>query len=364
MPYSLTLLDSTNQPRHKEHRSRRRIRAILFSLIIALIVASSSTAAASPWTLPADELVFNIDQTFQHADHEYLVDGTYQAFPLNAHFRSQSMRLGARYGFSDRFEGAIDITIGHLTYSADTLILNEFDEIPSPGEATETILDFNSSQFGAADLRLQGHYNLLAGPVMVTTGTTVKFPTGYEQPTGTFFTDKAGNTRTGGQATLGDGQTDVMQSLLLGTYIAETETFMAGEAAFRYRFSSPGHQAVANLRVGQYLNDSVIAIAGLSGETTLTEGEVIGETFVAVDPSVSNTDFTGDNIEVRDLRLDRDVLNINAGLLFDLGAVEVTANYGRTMWGRNVAAAHSFTVGTIFAIEDVTGRNTSDLPQE
>lgn len=325
------------------------------AIIAVAVLMWSVPAMGSPWTLPGDELTLMMDQNFDYASSEYLPDGHHQFFPLQGRYRAQTMRLGARYGFTDRFEGAIGIDISNVNYQADALVLDEFDETPTPGEATESILDFSSSEFGAGDLRLSGRYNLISGDIMVTTSTTAKVPTGYTSPTGTFTTTEDGTEQTGGQATLGDGQADVTQALLIGS-VLPTRTFLRAEAGARYRFGAPGHQAVGNLRVGQPIGSSLIAMAGVSGHLTVVEGDVIGTTFIAEDPTVAAADYTADNIRQQDLRLDRDAVDLSAGLLVDLGDIELTANYQYTVWGRNTGAVHSLTVGSIFALPDVTGR--------
>ncbi len=336
--------------------SQRCMSQTISTLLFAAFLLSAGPAAASPWTLPADELTLTMDQVFSYASNEYLSDGYYQEFPLDGSFRSQTMTLGARYGFTDRFEGAMQFNVSHVTYSADPLILEEFDEAPTGGEATDSILNFNSSQFGAADLFLSARYNLHEGPVMVTSATTAKLPTGYEEPAPTFTTGPDGEQRVGGQATLGDAQSDLMQSLLVGTVVQPTGTFVRAELGGRYRFGAPGHQAFADVRAGQHIGDSLIFIAGVTGNMTLMQGEVIGETLIARDASVPAAQFDEDNIRSEDLRLDRNNLDGVAGLLLALGDIELTANYYYTFWGRNTAATHAFTVGTIFSLPDVTGR--------
>lgn len=337
--------------------TRQRITAGALSAIAGLVaIGLSATAVASPWTLPQDELTLTMDQHFQHADYEYLPDGTRQSFPLDGTFRAQTLRLGARYGFSDRFEGAMSLNVSNVVYRADPVILEDFDYAPSAGEATEEILDFNSSQFGASDIFFSGRYNLIGGEVMLTTATTAKIPTGYDPPRGTVFTDEQGRERIGGQATLGDGQADIMQSLLFGTVLHPTHTFVRAEAGLNYRFGAPGHQVIGDLRIGQFIGDSIVLIAGAKGTVTPLSGDVIGETLIAEDPYLSAAEFTSDNIRAEDLRLDRDAIDVVAGMLWSLGDVEMTANYYYTPWGRNTAAVHSFTVGTIVAVPDITGK--------
>lgn len=182
----------------------------------------------------------------------------------------------------------------------------------------------------------------------------MKLPTGYPPPRGTFFVDDDGEERIGGQATLGDGQVDITQALMAGVYIPPSKTFVRVEGGLAYRFGDPGHMFTGDLRVGQSINDNLIAIVGLTGEHTVTEGEIIGETVVARDPTVPNDEFTPDNLRFDDLRLDRSQLAVMGGVLFDFGDIEFTTNYYYTAAGRNVAGVHSFTVGTILTLPEIT----------
>lgn len=333
--------------------SHRCLPAALTALLI--LAAGSSPAYASPWTLPQDRLVLTMDTHIQQADYEYLADGTKQPFPLNGEFRAKSVRLGARYGFTDDFDGALSLDVSQINYTADPLLLGyNFD---SAAEATDQILNFNSTQFGAGDLRLRGNYNLTRssrGLWLVTSSTRAKLPTGYDEPTGTFFVDDEGNERIGGQATRGDAQVDLAQALMVGGYFPPTGGFARAEGEVVYRFGDPGHRVTTDVRVGQPIGDRLIAIVGLTGGHTVTEGEVIGQSMIANNPGVPAREFTMDNIRAEDLRLDRSNLHVMGGVLFDFGDVEFTANYYYTAMGRNMANVHAFTFGTIVSVADVT----------
>ena len=325
------------------------------------LVFASSLVHASPWTLPQDRLVLTMDYHIQHADYEFLADGTRQAYPLNGQFRGKAIRLGARYGFTDDFDGAISLDISQINYGADPLLLDV--DFETAGEATQSILNFNSVQFGAGDLRLRGNYNLLRssrGFWLVTSSTRAKLPTGYDAPTGTFFTDADGEERIGGQATRGDGQVDITQALMFGGFFAPTGGFGRAEVGLEYRFGDPGHRVVTDVRVGQPVGDRLIAIVGMVAGHNITEGEVIGQTMIANNPYLPASQFTMDNIRAEDLRLDSSNLGFMGGLLFDFGDIEFTTNYYYTAKGRNVAGTHAFTFGTIVSISDVTRSEDSD----
>ncbi|MFU8805078.1 MAG: hypothetical protein ACNA8W_14790 [Bradymonadaceae bacterium] len=331
-------------------------RGILWGCCLGMLagLVGPSAAWASPWTLPTDELGLTVDYTFQYADREFLPDGTFQAFPLEGASLSHTMRLGARYGFTDKFEGAVDVEFKQITYQAQTVLLGLPEDSENLSEVNDTILDFNTLRMGAGDFYFHGRYNLRRGLIMITSETTLKLPTGYDAPQGTFNDEM---TSVLGQATLGDAQTDLTQSLLLGGFLPATKTFARLDAGLRLRFGAPGPQAVGALKVGQFIGDTLLLIGGLRAHQTIAQGDRIGVTMTAIDPTIPRSQFTEDNIRSVDLYLDSDLAIGEAGVLFRLGDFELTANYGYTFRGRNVAASHSVSIGTIFAIDGVTARD-------
>lgn len=331
------------------------MRPTLFALCISTLTLAAAPALASPWTLPADELVVGFDYTFQLATNEFLIDGRpLQAYPLDGRFFGHNLRTHARYGFTDRFELAGDVDFRQVSYLADPLILAAPAPGATAGDATDQITNFNTAAFGVGDVQLHARYNFARGAVFLTSESSVKLPTGYEAPTGTFYTDDAGESRVGGQATLGDAQSDLTQSLLLGTYIAPIKTFLRLDAGLRYRFGAPGNQALGGVRAGTFLGDSVVLIAGLRALHTITEGDVIGQTNVTGVPETPANALSLSDIEVLDLRLDRSAMTADAGLILRIAGFELLANYGYTFWGRNTAASHTFSMGTIFSLPDAT----------
>lgn len=330
--------------------------------ILLAIIISSTAAFASPWTAPADEFVLTLDQDFQFASREFLPSGKLQLFSLNATYQSQTTRIGMRYGFTERFEGAIDLTFSHVTFKADPFVFANFEDGATARDATNAIINFNTSEFGTGDFFFHTRYNFIKRQVLLTTETTVKLPTDYTRPTGTFISSVeeavGGSDKTiltGGQATLGDGQSDLTQSLLLGTYIPQTRTFIRLDTGLRYRFGTPGHQALANFRAGQFIGNRLVIAAGIGYLKTITEGQPIGDTFIAKDPRQAAAEFSLDNLEIIPIALDRDALNVDGTLIFSVGDFELLANYAQTVLGKNTAAIHSFTVGAIFVFPEVTG---------
>ena len=141
------------------------------------------------------------------------------------------MRFSGRYGFSERFEGELTLNLKHVSYQSQPYL----PALPEPGEdgqvdpvATRTnITDFSGTALGPGDIFLTGRYNLLRSLLMITTEGSLKVPAGYETPNAL-------------NVTLGDGQIDYTQSLLLGTVLPETGTFARLDAGFRLRSGMPG----------------------------------------------------------------------------------------------------------------------------
>lgn len=333
----------------------------------------SQPAYASPWTLPQHEVVLSTSMSFSTASEEYLNDGTRQIFPLNGQFRSTSLNLGLRYGITNNLELEVQSSFKQLSYEADSVILDLVPEDLTRDQARNAIIDFDSSRMGAGDLQAALRYNLWRGLVMVTPELSLKVPLGYDKPTGTFtnidryLSGQDDSPIVADDATLGDGQVDVQASLLLGTFFPWTRTFLRGDAGFRYRFDSPGNQFVTNVKAGQFLSNRVVAFVGLRYAKTVTDGDVIGTSFVDTNPSQSADDYVfAGNVEQRDLTLDRDFTMLEAGVIFPLDKIELQLGYEQLLTGQNVSKLHSFLFGIIVNWPDATrpAAATPTLPED
>lgn len=343
------------------HVPPRLGRALLTSCITLGALGMSVTAYASPWTLPQHEVVLSTSMSFSNASEEYLNDGARQIFPLNGQFRSTSLNLGLRYGITSNLELEVQSTFKQLSYEADSVILDLVPEDLTRDQARNAIIDFDSSRMGAGDLQAALRYNVWRGVVMVTPELSLKVPLGYDKPTGTFtnidryLSGQDESPIVADDATLGDGQVDVQASLLLGTFFPWTRTFLRGDAGFRYRFDSPGNQFVANVKAGQFLSDRVVAFVGLRYAKTVTDGEVIGLSFVDTNPSQPAEDYVfAGNVEARDLTLDRDFTVLEAGVIFPLDKIELQLGYEQLLTGQNVSRIQSFLFGVIVNWPDAT----------
>jgi len=314
-------------------------------------IAFASPSMASPWTVPDDEFSLSLAYDFQFASQEYLRNSTRQNFPLEGEFASSNISLGGRYGFNDQLEGFFQLNFKQVSYASRSFLpeLQPTAGQPTVEETRAGIQDFSDSSVGAGDIFLGGRYNLHSGTLQVAVEGLAKLPTGYEDPTGT-------------TVTRGDGQIDLQPSLLLGAYISPTASFARLDAGYNVRFGGPGHQATGALRVGQFIGESVILLAGVSGAYTIFEGRSVdGESnFVATDPDIPYQEFGADDFEIRPLYLDRSFAKAEGGVIFRLRRLELQLAYSYVFWGENIPALHGLNVTSIASIPDATSRREDE----
>jgi hypothetical protein len=302
--------------------------------------------------VPDDELTILSNLDFSFAEEEFLPDGTRQDFPLEGSFASAQLTTTLRYGFSDVFEGGLVVRPKAVFYRADPVILPKGTMDPN-----SRVLDFNSQRFGVADIDLFARYQFLEGPVVLTSESVLQLPTGYETPAGTFRNDEfaAGTGTIQDDTTLGDGVAHLHQSFLLGAFIAPTSSFVRTDVGYKLRFGA-GDQVTGGVKFGQLIGERVVLFAGLSGAYTVYEGPDIGTSFVANDPSIPAEDFEASDIRFVDISLDKNFLNVRAGVIVQTGDAEFQLAYGRTVLGENIPVLNSVSIGTSFRIPNVTGK--------
>ncbi|MGM0557474.1 MAG: hypothetical protein ACQEVA_13910 [Myxococcota bacterium] len=336
----------------------------LKAILVVAISITPSLAWASPWTLPNDEFVLGLDYNLQIADEEFLQDGTLQQFPLEGQFESSSIRLNGRYGFTENFEGAFTATFKQVTYESDPLLL-EIPQDATRESINDDILDFSRSNAGAGDLLLHGRYNFVRSAILITTETELKVPTGYEQPAGTFAEGEEPSASTiEDDVTLGDGQTDLTQSMLFGTYIPSSRTFMRLDLGYSVRFGSPGHQAVGLFSIGQFIGENVLIFASVDSAYTLFDGESIGTSVITRSPEKQAGELTPDDLVDVPITLDRDVVKVEAGGIVSVRDIEVRVGYGQILWGRNIPRIQSFNLGLVYSIDNLTGELDEEAKDE
>ena len=340
----------------------------LFTLA-ALVLACPSAAIASPWTLSRDELVLAMDVSFASATREYLYEESeLQAYPLQGGFRSTTLSFSTRYGFTDRFEMEVRPSFKQLSYEADPVILGPPINTVEGGnigfeEARATIVDFDSSRIGAADMLAAARYNIYRHHYLVITPEVgFKIPLGYEAPQGTFADLES--LSVGDDAALGDGQIDLQAGVLFGVFVPWTRTFVRADLAYNHRFREPGDQGVVNAKIGQFLGEHFILFVGGRYAKTLFEGDSIGTTFVDTNPQQPAETFDFSTVEQRPLYLDRDYLVGEVGVIVKLGTVEVVVAYENVLHGRNYADLSTLDVGVITTFADVTAPDEPERETE
>lgn len=333
-------------------------------LLVAALAAPR--AAEAQWTLPQGQLVVSTGFDFQYADSEFFgMDGEprrERAFPLDGRYYGATMTLDARLGVTDELELELVAPLRVVAYTADPVIL-----LDAPMGSAESmrefyqrnVIDLSTANAGLADLRFIGRYRFLREPFLLTGELGLKVPGGYAGPEGTFGADPQSSqalldqlaTRispdnVSDDVTLGDGQVDLFARLHWGVAF-DTGTFLAGDAGYNARFDDAGHQVLASLRAGQLIEGRVLLFAGASFGISVTEGRVIGVSVAAMDPSLPAEEYGGlNNLMLREVRLQRDYLDVYGGLIFRLNeTAEIKLAYARTVWGRNTAAVSTFTIG-------------------
>lgn len=321
----------------------------------------SSTAAASPWTLPRGNVVFATSYNFQSARQEFFAERVARNFPLNGQYTGHAFTLGFRAGVTDRLEVELQVPIRSVTYDSDPVLL-----LPRPAGsmlsefqwAQRNIIALSRSTSGVGDISAAARYRLLLRPLAIAAELRIKVPTGYTGPAGTFgaqpqtsaeFLANSAQLVTPqnvrDDVTLGDGQVDITPSVLFGVAFP-SRTFLRVDLGYNIRLGAAAHQFQTALRVGQVFGD-VLFYGWAQFAYAVTQGELIGVSVAAIDPDLPATEYSGtNNLLLRELRLERDSLDLGAGVIFRLAPqVEMNVGYARTVWGRNTSAADSFSVG-------------------
>jgi len=334
------------------------MRNLLASVVGLSVIALGGTAFASPWTLPKDDLSVSMGFDFQMATEEFQGDGGRREFPLDGAFTSQTLGLGLRYGFTERLELELDIQLKSVSYSADPVVLGLPTETVDLQGARDAVFDFSETAVGMGDIILAARYNLYRRPMgVISTETRAKLPGGYRAPGQTFSTPDSPNPNAQeDDVTLGDGQTDLEQSILFGGYVPSTRTFARAGVGVRLRFGAPGHQLIGDAKVGQFLGKSFVLFGGVRGAFTVIEGETLGKTFVVTRNNVTSQNIRDSDIRQDLLSLDKDFVQTEAGLLVVLSSdAEMQMVYSYIPFGKNISAIHSVSVGTTIRIPDFTG---------
>lgn len=336
-------------------------RAFVFTAALAAHLVPL-TAAASPWTLPRGTVAFTGTFGYQTASQEFFDAGTPRNFPLRGRYVGTAFNLGVRAAFIDGLEFELSVPIRQVTYTSDPVIILDRPMGSTVSEIDyyqRNIINLSRAASGLGDLNLSARYRLVQQPFALAAELRIKAPTGYASPQGTFGDRPQTNAEflsdvrrwvtpenVRDDVTLGDGQLDTSLGLLFG-YAFRTRTFIRADGAYNLRFGGAGHQVLAALRAGQGIGDRLLIYAWAQLAYTVTQGRVVGVSVAAENPDVPADQYLGaTNLLLRELRLERDSLDVGGGLIVRLTSeVELNLGYSRTLWGRNTAAVDSLSLG-------------------
>lgn len=319
-------------------------------VVILGLVLVSNAAFASPWTLAEKKMSLTLSYDYQQASDEFLDNGDLQKFPLSGEFSSNSLRFDIRYGLTDSFELALGLGFKDNRYSADPAII-EFTEgatMASLPDARGQILNFNRSVTGLSDIYPAIRYNLSPGIIRVTSQTRVKLPSGYDPPSSTLNDTGA----VVDDVSLGDGQIDIEQAFLFGSFIDATNTFFRVDMGGRLRLGEPGHQFFGSFKIGQFIGPKIAITASIDGQITPIKGEPVGTTFVANSGDLTAQNITTDQIIAKDLFLDKDLVSVGFGALFIVKpGVELQLSGNQFIGGKNLPSITTFTFASSFSFD-------------
>ena len=330
-----------------------------FLFVLAVCATTWSAvphAHASPWTLRQRQVAFVAGYDYQWANREFIEDREARRFPLHGRYSASPFTLNTRFGLTDDLELELTVPIKFVSYVSDPVILLPGDGSPQSFDFyQENILDFSQSQAGVGDIWITGRYALLHDPLPIAVELRLKAPTGYDRPEGTFGSDPAtiadfqaqvGSVvrpdNVSDDVTLGDGQVDLNLNCLMGAS-CPSRTFMVIQAGYNLRLQGAGDQVLASLKVGQAIGQRLLVYAGGNFAYAVTQGDLIGVSVAAIDPSLPAAEYQGlDNLLLREVRLERAAIDIQVGGIIRVtDSVEFNVGYGRTVWGRNTAASNA-----------------------
>jgi hypothetical protein len=105
--------------------------------------------------------------------------------------------------------------------------------------------------------------------------------------------------------------------------------------------------ALELLKVGQFITRHVLVYASVELALTVFEGESIGTSATALDPSQPARRFMVNNVSFVPLSLDRDQLTVGGGAILHILDREWVLRVAHTPWGKKTAALTSFNLGVL-----------------
>lgn len=348
-----------------------------FFVGLAAFVSSARAAEASPWTLPRGNLVLAAGYNFQTASQEFFESGSARNYPLRGRYTGSTYVLGVRAGLAENLEFEAQLPVRLVAYDSDPVIVlaRPMGDTSAPNDFSyyrNNIINLARSASGISDLVFATRYRLAvrsAPSAAFAFELRIKVPTGYQGPSGTFgdrptsAADFLANAtryvtpqNVRDDVTLGDGQVDIAPSFLFG-YAWRSRTFMRLDLGYNLRLGGAGHQVTGALRAGQALGDRLLVYGGIQCAFTVTQGRLLGISVAAVNPDVAAADYTVENLLIRELRFERDSIDVGAGLIVRLNPqAELNVGYQRTLWGRNTALVDAFNLAVAMRTSLLTGR--------
>ena len=344
------------------------VRGLLWLGASLTIVLSAASASASPWVLPKDTTVLQLQYRTEFADREFLPDGTNQDFPLNGEFSSQSAELTLRRGLGMDMEVSLKAVYKSIDFTSDPLYITApaedgSNDINGDGRvAISPVFSFSDQVHGLQDIFLSIRYNAINSFILVTPELELKVPSGYDKPTGTFrdgdpgllSASEASDVIPMGEPpiqddfTLGDGQVDLTGQLLFGTFISATQTFARANVGFRLRFNGPGEQVIWGVKAGQLIGKHLALFAEINGTHTVIDGDTIGQSFATREPDEEAEGFRLETFDVIDLTQDRDFIDVGGGVILKFDRYEFIFSGGKIIDGSNIAELVFANLGTVY----------------
>jgi len=320
------------------------------SSLVLLASLCTADAHASPWVLEKGVVGVGVHAGASFATSEFLPDGRAQSFPLNGKFDGYFLQVDARFGVGNGLELSFKGLLKGISYQADSVLLvNNAMPPGSPQGYRDALLEFSRRALGLSDVYLGLSHQHAKAPFRLASRLELKLPTGYVAPRETFKGGAPGPGLVADDVTLGDGQLDLDYKLQFGFVIPRSSTLFQLDVGYRARFNGPGHQFLGAFKLGQAVGKHLFFFLETDAAINLFEGEPIGVTYVAKDPSVPAAQFTADNIETQPLRLDRSYFAIGAGAIVRIDRREWVLRVSQVLWGRNYSKLTTVSLGVLLS---------------
>ena len=157
--------------------------------------------------------------------------------------------------------------------------------------------------------------------------------------------------------TLGDAVLTFSPRLLIGKGF-RTGTFFRSDVGITFRTNGGSHQLKVGGKLGQRLTKWLVVWGGAAGDFNVTQGRVIGVSVAAIDPTLPASEYGGlTNLDLRTPRLEYEQVVPAAGAILRISkASDINLSYGQVVWGRNVAASRTVSIGLAVRADLLMGK--------